>query len=107
MVNVVRDTHPDRAAVTGWFLAHGFPGTEDGRLRKQVGDRARDIGQHQAAAPGPAGPSRRTTDGGRGTTPSGTGPPPGRRADDAAPAADLGPGHEESGGYVDPEQHRY
>src|SRR4051812_49563340 len=52
VVNVVRDTHPDRDAVTAWFLAHGFSGTEDGRLRKQVGDRSRDIGQHQAGRPG-------------------------------------------------------
>ena len=40
VVNVVRDTHPDRSAVTGWFLAHGFSGTDDGRLRKQVGGRS-------------------------------------------------------------------
>src|SRR3954449_12558817 len=51
VVNVVRDTHPQRDQVSGWFRAHGFTGTEDGRLRKQVGDRARDIGQNQAGRP--------------------------------------------------------
>src|SRR6476646_7092964 len=70
VVNVVRDTHPDREAVTGWFLAHGFTGTEDGRLRKQVGGRTRDAGQEQA------GPERvrrscPTTTIRRGTRPSG------------------------------------
>jgi N-acetylglutamate synthase-like GNAT family acetyltransferase len=106
VVNVVRDTHPDRDAVTGWFLAHGFTGTEDGRLRKQVGDRSRDIGQRQSGRPG---------------TGRAEGPDDGRRArydaerDRAAArprvetpvGADMGPGHEESGGYVDPEEHRY
>jgi N-acetylglutamate synthase-like GNAT family acetyltransferase len=108
VVNVVRDTHPQRDAVTAWFLAHGFTGTEDGRLRKQVGNRTRDIGQHQSGRPG-----------------TGRAEPPddGRRArydaelcraaalprteDQTGRSADLGPGHEESGGYVDPEQHRY
>ena len=78
VLNVVRDTHPDRAAVTGWFVAHGFTGTEDGRLRKQVGDRARESGSTRTAARNAGGPSRRTTAAGRGTTPSATGPPPGR-----------------------------
>src|SRR5215210_2133755 len=45
VLNVVRDTHPERAAVTEWFLAHGFTGTEDGALRKQVRERSGDIGQ--------------------------------------------------------------
>ncbi|WP_324277844.1 GNAT family N-acetyltransferase [Blastococcus brunescens] len=52
VLNVVRDTHPDRVAVTEWFLAHGFTGTDDGRLRKRVGDRKRDIGQRNAGRPG-------------------------------------------------------
>jgi len=108
VVNVVRDTHPDRDAVTGWFLAHGFTGTDDGRLRKQVGDRSRDIGQHQSGRPG-TGRAERPDDGRRArydaerdraaARPHADGP--------AAVGADMGPGHEESGGYVDPEQHRY
>src|SRR3954453_5457937 len=45
VVNVVRDTHPDRVAVTEWFVAPGFSGTDDGRLRKRVGDGTRDAGR--------------------------------------------------------------
>lgn len=108
VVNVVRETHPQREQVTGWFLAHGFAGTDDGRLRKRVGDRARDIGRRQAGRPGTAvaaapddarraryaAERERTTSRGRSDVPE--------------PAtADLGPGREESGGYVDPEHHRY
>src|SRR3954462_12227770 len=52
VLNVVRETHPERAAVSAWLAAHGFTPAEDGRLRKQVGNRARDIGQHQAGRPG-------------------------------------------------------
>src|SRR3954453_9876174 len=52
VVNVVRDTHPDRDAVTAWFLAHGFAGTDDGRLRKRVGNATRDIGQRNAGGTG-------------------------------------------------------
>jgi N-acetylglutamate synthase-like GNAT family acetyltransferase len=108
VVNVVRDTHPDREAVTGWFLAHGFTGTDDGRLRKQVGDRTRDIGQHQSGRPGS----------GRAEPPDGSRQAryaaerdraAGRPRTEAAAASgpDLGPGHEESGGYVDQERHQY
>jgi N-acetylglutamate synthase-like GNAT family acetyltransferase len=111
VVNVVRDTHPDRETVTAWFTAHGFTGTEDGRLRKQVGGRGRDTGQEQDGRPG-ARPARlpdegrqeryvaerdRATAGSREA--SGTGVADG--------GSDLPPGHEESGGYVDQEQHRY
>ena len=105
MVNVVRDTHPDRAAVTGWFLAHGFAGTDDGRLRKRVGDRSRTSASSRPAVPEPAGRSRPTSATGavrRRAGPCGRAP-----AGRDAGRADLGPGHEESGGYVDPEQHRY
>jgi N-acetylglutamate synthase-like GNAT family acetyltransferase len=95
VVNVVRDTHPDRAAVTAWFLAHGFTGTDDGRLRKRVGNpdvggraepdggrRDRYAAEHERAVARP-------------------------RSADAPAGADLGPGAEESGGYVDPEHHRF
>jgi N-acetylglutamate synthase-like GNAT family acetyltransferase len=108
VVNVVRETHPQREQVTAWFLAHGFTGTDDGRLRKQVGDRARDIGQEQDGRPGTgraplpdaarraryAAEHERAA---RRTRPGGPEPATG----------DLGPGREESGGYVDPEHHRY
>jgi GNAT superfamily N-acetyltransferase len=108
VVNVVRDTHPEREAVTGWFLAHGFSGTDDGRLGKQVGERSRDIGQHQSGRPG-TGRAEPPDDGRRARYDAerdrAAARP--RMESPAAVGADLGPGHEESGGYVDPEQHRY
>jgi N-acetylglutamate synthase-like GNAT family acetyltransferase len=95
VVNVVRDTHPDRDAVTAWFAGHGFAGTDDGRLRKRVaepdvggrsepdqGRRERYAAERERAAVRP-------------------------RSVDGPAGADLGPGAEESGGYVDPEHHRY
>jgi N-acetylglutamate synthase-like GNAT family acetyltransferase len=108
VVNVVRDTHPQREAVTSWLRARGFTTSEDVRLRKQVRDRHRDIGQHQDGRPGV----------GRATLPGGEQqaryaaereraagrPHPNAPGGDAEP---MGPGHEESGGYVDVEQHRY
>src|SRR4051794_31391567 len=51
VLNVVRDTHPDRVAVTAWFERHGFTATEDGRLRKQVGERDDRLGNGRAQAP--------------------------------------------------------
>jgi N-acetylglutamate synthase-like GNAT family acetyltransferase len=108
VLNVVRETHPDRARVTAWLEHHGFTAAEDGRLRKQVGDRGRDIGQRQDGRPGT----------GRAEAPNGE--PQGRyaaerervagrsRESSPTPAGEpMGPGHEESGGYVDVEQHRF
>jgi N-acetylglutamate synthase-like GNAT family acetyltransferase len=95
VVNVVREGHPDRERVQAWFLAHGFRGTEDGRLRKHVGE-----GGGSRAIP-PEEPRRaryaaeRDRAAGR--------PHPA----DGTPGPDLGPGAEELGGYVDPEDHRY
>ena len=109
MLNVVRDTHPDRTAVTEWFLAHGFSGTEDGRLRKRVGDR--DAGHRPApgrAARAPARPS--CPDAGRQAayTAERERALSRPRVDTGdAGGSDLGPGAEESGGYVDPENHRF
>jgi N-acetylglutamate synthase-like GNAT family acetyltransferase len=108
VLNVVRDTHPDRAAVTGWFLAHGFSGTEDGALRKQVRERSGDIGQHQAGRPGTgraeppdeARQARYAAERDRAAARP-------RPQDAAVSGPDMGPGHEESGGYVDQEQHRF
>jgi N-acetylglutamate synthase-like GNAT family acetyltransferase len=108
VVNVVRETHPQRAQVTAWFLAHGFSGTDDGRLRKQVGTRSHGVGQQQEGRPGSGRTSvphdavqdRYVAERDRAATRP--------RSDAAEPAtADLGPGREESGGYVDPEDHRY
>jgi N-acetylglutamate synthase-like GNAT family acetyltransferase len=106
VVNVVRDTHPERTAVTDWFLAHGFTGTDDGRLGKQVGDRSRDIGQQQSGRPG-TGRAEPPDDGRRARYDAERDRAAARPRVETPVGADLGPGHEESGGYVDPEQHRY
>ena len=106
VVNVVRDTHPEREAVTGWFLAHGFSGTDDGRLGKQVGDRSRDIGQQQGGRPG-TGRAEPPDDGRRARYDAERHRAAARPRMETPVGADMGPGHEESGGYVDPEQHRY
>ena len=108
VVNVVRETHPDRAAVSAWLERHGFVAAEDGRLRKQVGDRNRDIGQHQDGRPG-TGPAVLPDDGRQARYTAERDRAAGRPRD-GAPAEEtepMGPGHEESGGYVDVEQHRY
>jgi N-acetylglutamate synthase-like GNAT family acetyltransferase len=108
VLNVVRDTHPDHAAVTDWFLAHGFTGTEDGALRKQVREPSGAIGQHQPGRPG-AGRAAPPDEGRQARYAAErdrvTARP--RSADGAVSGPDLGPGHEESGGYVDPEWHQY
>ena len=106
VVNVVRDTHPERTAVTDWFLAHGFTGTDDGRLGKQVGDRSRDIGQQQSGRPG-TGRTEPPDDGRRARYDAERDRAAARPRVETPVGADLGPGHEESGGYVDPEEHRY
>jgi hypothetical protein len=106
--NVVHDTHPDRAAVTAWFLAHGFTGTDDGQLRKRVTAPAGDTGQRQDGRPGarpapvPGAARRAAYEAERDRAAAH------RRPDGPGGAsAPRGPGHEESGGYVDPEEHRY
>jgi N-acetylglutamate synthase-like GNAT family acetyltransferase len=106
VVNVVRDTHPEREAVTGWFLAHGFSGTDDGRLGKQVGDRARDIGQHQSGRPG-TGRAEPPDDGRRARYDAARDRAAARPRVETPVGADMGPGHEESGGYVDVDDHRF
>jgi ribosomal protein S18 acetylase RimI-like enzyme len=96
VVNVVRPSHPERDAVTAWLQGHGFAATEDGRLRKRVGAPA--VG----AAPGPddARQARYAAERDRAAArPHG--------ADDGGSGAPMGPGHEESGGYVDVEDHRF
>jgi N-acetylglutamate synthase-like GNAT family acetyltransferase len=98
VVNVVRDTHPERVAVTEWFVAHGFAGTDDGRLRKRVGDGSRDVGQRNAGRPDDAGQARYDAERDRAAA---------RPRVETPAGPDLGPGHEERGGYVDVEQHRF
>lgn len=95
VVNVVRATHPERESVTGWLEGRGFAATEDGRLRKRVGTPVRaaheaDSGrQARYAAERDRAAAR---------------PHP---TDEAGSGEPMGPGHEESGGYVDAEEHRF
>jgi hypothetical protein len=106
VINVVRDTHPDRASVTEWFLAHGFTGTDDGRLRKRVG--AGDIGQKQPGRPGTGKAELPGEDRQAAYTAEREKAVARPRIDTGEPGgSDLGPGAEESGGYVDPEHHRF
>jgi N-acetylglutamate synthase-like GNAT family acetyltransferase len=108
VVNVVRETHPQREQVTAWFLAHGFTGTDDGRLRKQVGDRSRNTGRARDERPG-TGRAPLPDDGRRARYAAERDRAAARPRPDAPepPTPDLGPGAEERGGYVDPEHHRY
>ncbi|RFU21530.1 GNAT family N-acetyltransferase [Geodermatophilus marinus] len=105
VVNVVRDTHPDRDRVTAWFRARGFAADDEGRLRKRVAPG--DTGQRQEGRPGtgraqpPDGDRRARYDAERARAAA--------RGHDGAGdgGSDRGPGAEEAGGYVDPEHHRY
>jgi GNAT superfamily N-acetyltransferase len=82
--NTVRATHPDRDELHDWLSVRGFRGgTADTTLRKRVGARS--------AAGVPVGPAAVA-----GATPY-----------DPAREGERAPGHEESGGYVDVEDHRY
>lgn len=99
VLNVVRDTHPDKDATTAWSLAHGFAPSDDGRLRKRV---PRPTGDGVAGSPAPDAGRQARYEAERdrvAASPHPDGP--------SAPTADRGPGAEESGGYVDAEQHRY
>jgi N-acetylglutamate synthase-like GNAT family acetyltransferase len=108
VLNVVRDTHPDRIAVTEWFLAHGFTGTEDGRLRKRVTVAGGDSGQRNAGRPG-TGRAELPDEGRQAAYTAERERALSRPRVDtgAGGGSDLGPGAEESGGYVDPEHHRF
>jgi N-acetylglutamate synthase-like GNAT family acetyltransferase len=102
VINVVRDTHPERNVVEAWFRAHGFSATEDGRLRKHVAGTASE----GVAGDGGARPAEDTRRARYAIERDRAVARP-RAATDQPAAADLGPGAEESGGYVDPELHRY
>jgi N-acetylglutamate synthase-like GNAT family acetyltransferase len=97
VVNVVRETHPDRAEVTAWFLSRGFRGTDDGRLRKQV------VAPAAAPSPGAGDPSRQA----RYAAERERAAARPREPVEAPDAEPMGPGHEEQGGYVDVDQHRF
>ncbi len=77
--NTIRE-HDQRDMVHDWLVVRGFRGAVDGDLRKRVGSHA--------------GPTTRT-------------PPAGPATYDPVAAGDRGPGNEESGGYVDIDDHRY
>ena len=108
VMNVVLDTHPDRGAVTEWFLAHGFTGTEDGRLRKRVAAASGDIGQRNAGRPG-TGRAELPDEGRQAAYTAQRERAVSRPRVDTGDrgGSDLGPGAEESGGYVDQELHRF
>lgn len=69
--------HDQRDFVHDWLVVRGFRGAIDGDLRKRV--TVREAEPARAPAPVPF----------------------------HASAADLGPGHEEQGGYVDVDEHRF
>ena len=77
--NTIRQ-HDGRELVHDWLVVRGFRGSIDGDLRKRVGARS-----GSARVPEPAAPA----------------------AYDPVAAGDRGPGHEESGGYVDVDDHQY
>jgi GNAT superfamily N-acetyltransferase len=76
--NTIRE-HDRRDLVHDWLVVRGFRGAVDGDLRKRVGST-----RGQATRIAPTGV-----------------------AYDPDTAGDRGPGHEESGGYVDIDEHQY
>jgi GNAT superfamily N-acetyltransferase len=89
--NTVRDTHPQRDDLHDWLAVRGYRGSQSGggdtTLRKRVGVDEQPPAVHRApSSPAQPGPSR---------------------AYDPAADGDRAPGHEESGGYVDVEDHQY
>src|SRR3954470_18033206 len=85
VVNVVRDSHPERAAVTAWLQGRGFAAAEDGRLRKRVGTPG-----HAAAEPDSGRQARYAAERDRAAGPP---PPPagrGRRPSALRPRAGAG-----------------
>lgn len=90
--NTVRDSHPERDDLHDWLAVRGYRGgTSDTTLRKRVGaDTQRGRTALDASKARPA-PSR-----------AASGP-----AYDPAGEGERAPGHEESGGYVDIDDHRY
>jgi hypothetical protein len=91
--------------VTAWLESHGFAAAEDGRLRKTV--RGGEIGMPREGRPGtevasPPDDARRARSAAERERAA-------VRPHDDGPAAGspMGPGHEESGGYVDVADHRF
>jgi GNAT superfamily N-acetyltransferase len=92
--NKVRDAHPDRDELHDWLAVRGYRGSgsygSDVTLRKRVGA---DTAQRSSTA------TARTK-----AEPAASHPAGGY---DPAGEGERGPGHEESGGYVDVEDHQY
>lgn len=93
--NTVRTTHPDRERVHDWLAGRGYRGSDsDTALRKRVEAPSHPLVTAETsdgagrARPGPSSSAR---------SPS--------SADSSTPARP--PGDEESGGYVDVDEHRY
>jgi GNAT superfamily N-acetyltransferase len=76
--NRIRD-HEQRDVVHDWLVVRGFRGPIDGDLRKRVGIKHETASQRRASESYEA----------------------------AKDPADQGPGHEEQGGYVNVDEHRY
>lgn len=90
--NTVRASHPDRDTVHDWLSVRGYRGSNsDTTLRK-----------HVAADPGSPIPRSGST-ASPGPSPNASGGSP----YDPQASGDRGPGHEESGGYVDVDEHQY
>jgi ribosomal protein S18 acetylase RimI-like enzyme len=96
VVNVVRDSHPARDAVTAWLRTRGFSAAEDGRLRKRVGTPAAGAAPEHDSARQARYDAERDRAAARP-----------RATADVDGGEPLGPGHEESGGYVDVTEHRF
>jgi ribosomal protein S18 acetylase RimI-like enzyme len=94
VVNVVRESHPSREAVTAWLEGRGFAASEDGRLRKRVGTPVHAAHEPDSGRQARYAAERDRAAGRPHPTDEGGGDP-------------MAPGHEESGGYVDVEQHRF
>jgi GNAT superfamily N-acetyltransferase len=83
--NTVRATHPDREDLHDWLAVRGYRGgTSDTTLRKRVG---------AGSSAGPRVSPAEAVGGGAPYDPAGEG--------------ERAPGNEESGGYVDVDDHRY
>ena len=96
--NTVRDSYPQRDDLHDWLAVRGYRGgTSDTTLRKRVGADSRSTTGGAPEVPGREGarpaPSRSATGGGPAYDPAGEG--------------ERAPGHEESGGYVDVDDHQY
>ncbi len=92
--NTVRDAHPQRDDLYDWLAVRGYRGSpsegSDTTMRKRVGADTQRSGPGDGRGTARPAPSRSASDG-----------------YDPAGEGDRGPGHEESGGYVDVEEHRY